>query len=412
MTPFTLAIQSLQKNKLRVFLTTVGITIGIAMVIIVLSLGYGIKGLILEEISSFGNDWINIEVKIPSVQKNSQENATALARGVTITTLKEHDLDTMLALDNISAGYAGVTGQAVLSYGNETDRPTIFGVSSDYLVVAEATVAEGRFFTKEEDRGVSQVVVLGNDIKNTLFGENDAVGKFVKVDGKNYRVVGVMEELGATGFFNMDALVYIPLHTVQKKIMGIDYVLWIIVKLVDSEKADRTAEEITWIMRENHDITDIAKDDFSVTTQAEAIAIVDVIVSSITWLLIALAAVSLLVGGVGIMNIMYVSVVERTFEIGLRKAVGATYTIILRQFLIEAVVLTGIGGVMGVGVGVSISYVIAVLARLFGYAWGFHISMVSLLLAVGCSTLVGIIFGFYPARKAATVDAMVSLRQE
>ena len=406
----SIALQSMKKNKMRSLMTVFGIMIGIAMVVIVLSAGNGIKGLILEEISSFGDDWINVEIKIPSTQKNSTENSSAIARGVQITTLTEQDQKAIEGLDNIKNTYAGVTTQVVISHDGEKKRPTVFGVSNGYADIAKVTLSEGRFYT-EEDKN-AQVVVLGSEVKKSLFGENKAVGEVVKIEGKNYRVSGVMEPIGSTGFVNRDEIIYIPLRTTQKRIMGIDHVLWLIAQTKDNSKAEATAEEMRWLIRDRHGITDIDKDDFAVTTLAEAISIVNVIITGITWLLIGLAAISLLVGGVGIMNVMYVSVAERTFEIGLRKSVGATKQNIMQQFLTEATVMTLLGGIIGVCVGGFISLMISLIATQLGYVWTFKISILSIILSTTFSALVGIGFGLYPARKAASLDPIVAIRQE
>ena len=407
-----MALNNFKKNKLRAGMTVFGIMIGIAMVIIVLSAGHGIRGLILDEVSSFGDNWINTEIKIPSAQKNSSQNANDIASGVTITTLTHKDLEAVLKLDNVSTGYSGITSQAVVSYRNEKERPAIFGVSAEYIEVTQNKMQAGRFYSTSENNAAAQVIVLGHEIKQTLFGNEEAIGKTVKVDGKGYRVVGVIEELGATGFFNMDEIVYIPVKTTQRKIMGINHILWFVVQTIDNTKAEATAEEMTWLIRDRHDITDPDKDDFAVTTQAEAIAIVGTIITGITWLLVALAAISLLVGGVGIMNVMYVSVAERTFEIGLRKSVGATEQDILRQFLVEAMLMTLIGGIIGMIVGALISGLISIIANAIGLAWPFKISILSIIIGVGFSMAVGLFFGLYPAKKAAKLDAIVALRQE
>jgi len=407
-----LALQTFQKTKARSFLTVFGVMIGIAMVIIVLSAGRGVKSLILSEVSSFGDNWIDIEVKIPSTDKSSQENATGLARGVTIDTLTRKDMQEVMTLRNIQEAYAGITTQAVISYGQEKERPTVFGVTAGYYGIDKTEVMNGRFFSEQEEVGLAQVVVLGSEIATDLFGNQDPVGQTVKLDGKGYRVIGVMESIGATGFLNMDEIVYVPLSTVQKKIMGIDHVLWIIAQTEDNSKAEVTAEEIRWFMRERHNITHPDKDDFSVTTMNEALQIVNTIITGVTGLLIILAAISLLVGGVGIMNVMYVSVAERTFEIGLRKSVGATKKEILQQFLTEAVFITLVGGIAGIMVGVFFSYLVAVAAQYGGFDWVFEISLFSVLLSVLFSVCVGLFFGLYPAKKAATLDPIIAIRQE
>lgn len=410
--PFKTAFQVLGKNKLRSFLTLFGILVGIAMVIIVLSAGNGLKQLILGEVSSFGNNWINIEVKVPETQKNSQENSKAMASGVAIKTLTTGDAEAVKTIKNINDTYAGITAQAVVSYQTEKLQPTIFGVSSSYLSINPNELREGRFFNREEDLGAAQVIVLGFELKNDLFGNADAVGKNVHVGGKSFEVVGVMEPLGASGFLDMDNVVYVPIKTVQKKIMGVDYVLWVVASVKDMDQSEETAEEIRGLIRERHNITNPDKDDFAVTTMNEAVSLVGNIVFGITILLVTLAGVSLIVGGVGIMNVMYVSVVERTFEIGLRKAVGATDQDILKQFLTEAVLLTATGGVVGILVGVVVSFLIAMIAQSQGLDWSFHISLLSIILSTSFAIAVGLIFGVTPARRASELDPIEAIRQE
>lgn len=407
-----LALAMIRKHKLRAGLTMFGIIIGIAMVVLVFSAGEGLKSLILGEVASFGDDWINIEVKVPSAGKNSQENANALARGVNITTLTVEDMEAVVQLPNVATGYSGLTTQAVVAYGTEKKRPTVFGVSPTYIDIAKDTLAEGRFFDESDAQSAAQVIVLGDQIRTTLFGNREAVGQQVKVAGKSYEVVGVMDPVGATGFINMDEIVYIPVSTVQKKLMGVQHVLWIVVQTIDTERAEDTAEEIRALMRERHDITDPEKDDFSVTTMAEALALVDTIIFGITALLIVLVLISLVVGGVGIMNVMYVSVAERTFEIGLRKSVGATEGQIKQQFLVEALLLTVLGGGIGIALGALLGFGVATGAQIAGLAWEYHISLFSIVLSVTFSAAVGLFFGWYPAKRAAALDPIAALRQE
>ena len=409
---FISAFETFKKNKIRSFLTVFGVMIGIGMVIIVLSAGHGLRGIIMEEISSFGDNWIDVEIKVPSTGKASIDNVQGLARGVSITSLTRKDMEAIRDLDNIGNAYAGITTQVVTSYQSEKIRPTVFSVTAEFFEIDKGKPKTGRFFTSSEEKSASQVIVLGAKTAETLFGNEDPSGKQIKVDGKSFEVLGVMESKGSAGFFDMDSLVYIPLKTVQKKIMGVDHVLWIIGQTIDNSIAETTAEEIRWLMRDRHDITDPDKDDFSVTTMTESLEIVGTIILGITWLLIALSAISLLVGGVGIMNVMYVSVAERTFEIGLRKSVGASKKDILHQFLTEAVVITGIGGVVGIFFGVLVSGLIAFGAQYQGLAWTFRISIFSILLSVSFSTAVGLLFGLYPARKAAELDPIDAIRTE
>lgn len=409
---FTLALASLRNNRSKTLLTVFGITIGITLVVIVLSAGNGLKGIIMGQIAGFGDNWIDVEVKVPETGKNSNENANSQASGVVITTLTEQDMEAIRKVSNIKNAYASITSQATFSYGSEKLRPTIFGVTPSYVEIDKSTVEFGRFFTEEENKSASKVVVLGSEVAKILFPSSDPIGKLIKVDKSNFEVVGVMEELGNSGFMNKDMMAYMPVRTVQKKLLGVDHVQWIIAESKNPALIESTADEIRFIVRERHDITDINKDDFAVTTMDEAVQIVGTIVFGITALLIALSCISLLVGGVGIMNVMYVSVAERTFEIGLRKSAGATTSDILWQFLMEAVVLTLFGGVLGVAFGILFSFLIAVIAQAIGFDWKFQVSIFSLILSTGFSTLVGIIFGLYPAKKAASLDPMVAIRQE
>ena len=409
---FSSAARTFLKNKLRSSLTVFGIMIGIGMVIIVLSAGQGVRGIVVDEISSFGDNWINIEIKVPSTGRNSTENATAIGRGVTITTLTIDDKKAITTIDNVERAYAGMTSQAVISHGTEKKRPTIFAVTSEFFRINKSDIDRGRPFTDAEDKAAAQVIVLGATIADDLFGNVDPVGRRVRVDGKSFEVVGVMESVGATGFLDMDSIVYTPLRTTQKKLLGVDHVMWIIAQIANNDIAETTAEEIRWLVRDLHGIQNPDKDDFAVTTQRESLEIVGTILTGISWLLIGLSAISLLVGGVGIMNVMYVSVAERTFEIGLRKSVGASKKDILNQFLIESIVMTGIGGLIGIIFGVLFSYIVAVGAQYQGYAWDFHISLFSIILSVGFSTTVGLIFGLYPARKAANLRPVEALLHE
>ena len=410
--PLTLALQTFRKTKARSSLTVFGIMIGIAMVIIVLSAGNGMKSLILSEVSSFGDNWIDIEVKIPSAQKNSQENSNALARGVTITTLTQDDMEAVKDISAIHAAYAGITSQVVASRAQEKKRVTVFGVTPEYHGIDKSEVVEGDFFTDADDRSGAHVVILGSDIRDILFGNDEAVGKTVSIDGKTYEVAGVMESLGSTAFMNMDEIIYIPLTTVQRDIMGVRHVLWIIAQMKKEANPEAVAEEIRGVIRERHNVSNPDKDDFSVTTMSEALSLVDTIFKGITGLLVALATISLIVGGVGIMNVMYVSVAERTFEVGLRKSVGATDRNILSQFLVEAVIITVIGGLFGIVIGATISFFISLGARSQGLTWEFSISWFSVVLSVSFSTLVGLFFGLYPAKKAASLDPINALREE
>ena len=407
-----LAYDSLIKHKLRAVLTILGITVGITAVIVVLSAGQAIETFITSQVTQFGTDWIEVEVKVPSTSQNSFENAGGIAQGITITTLKEKDAEEIKKVPNVKDVYSGQTGSEIVTYRDKNKIGMVFGVNESFDRIDTGEVAEGRFFTDDEDKGLAKVVVLGSKIKETLFGDEDAIGKSVKIRKMNFKVIGVMAERGSAGVFSMDDLMILPLRSYQKLILGIDYINFIFAQMADSSLSAQTVDEITYVMREQHDIDDPNKEDFAVMSSDEAMAMMEVITGAIKILLFAIACISLVVGGVGIMNVMYVSVSERTFEIGLRKALGAKKKNILRQFLIEAVIITFIGGVTGIILGSILSYIISAIANSFGFNWGVYLSFSYILLAVGASVLVGLISGIYPARTASQLDPIVALRKE
>ncbi|NTW22116.1 FtsX-like permease family protein [Candidatus Falkowbacteria bacterium] len=411
-----LSLKSLIANKMRTLLTVLGMVIGIAAVIIVFSAGEGIKSLILGQVEAFGTDIIQTEPRLPSNKSTASKDAQsgqAIAQGVQLTSLKLSDMDDIGRLSNIKGSYATLTGQALASYEGETKKAIIFGVSAYFINIGSFELSEGRFYSDEEERSLSQVAVLGSKMKETLFGDSEAVGKMVRLKKEKYLVVGVMKERGATGFISFDDFIYVPARTMQKRILGIDHVVSVTSQLRDVSLAEDTAEDIRQILRENHQIENPTKDDFRVATMAELMDTLGTITGAITLLLLAIVGISLVVGGVGITNIMYVIVTERTSEIGLRKAVGATYRDVMLQFLIEAVLITLLGGVIGMIVGIFVSFGIATVASsLLGLSWKFIMPMKGFIVATIFSVFFGIIFGVYPARKAARLDPIEALRSE
>jgi putative ABC transport system permease protein len=409
-----LALHSLRNNTGRTVLTLVGIVIGIMAVIVVMSSGQGVKEYILGQFSSYGNDLIQVETKVPAVSKTSSANATQQAQGVQITTLKVSDGEALTrTVPNVTGYAAGTIGQEIASRMEQNKRVMMYGVGAAWPSVDTATkVVEGTFYSQAEDDSLAQVVVIGPDLKDELFGADDAVGKDIKIKGMNFRVIGVLEKRGVVTFINYDELVYMPVQTLEKKVLGIDYVRFISVQVKDVAMIDVTAADVTDTMRRLHGIKNPDQDDFAVTTMQEAISLIDTVFGTINILLLALTSISLIVGGVGIMNVMYVAVIERTFEIGLRKAVGAKSSDILRQFLLEAVIVTLIGGLVGIILGfflsISFSYILATL----GFALQFSVTPISIFIAVGFSATTGIIFGFYPAWKASKLSPMEALRKE
>jgi len=394
-------------------LTLVGIVIGIMSVIVVMSSGQGVKDYILGQFSTYINNLIQVETKLPAVSKNSSANAMQQAQGVQITTLKISDGDALKKIPNVTGYAAGTIGQEIASRLGNNKQAMIYGVGADWPLVDRAMkVEQGTFYTGQEDDSLAQVVVIGPDIKEELFGNDDAIGKDIKIKGMDFRVIGVLEKRGVVTFVNYDELIWMPVQTLQKKVLGIDYVRFISVQVKDVSLIDVTVADVNDTMRRLHNIKNPDQDDFSVTTMQEAISMIDTVFGTINILLLALTSISLVVGGVGIMNVMYVAVVERTFEIGLRKAVGAKNSEILRQFLFEAVILTLLGGIVGIILGFLLTIAFSLLFSALGFALSLSLSPTSILVAVGFSMTTGIIFGFYPAWKASKLSPMEALRKE
>lgn len=408
-----LAVKNLRHNVGRTVLTLVGIVIGIMSVIVVMSSGQGVKGYILGQFDSYGTDTIQIETKVPATKATSSQNATGQAMGIQITTLKEGDAEAMEKLPNVVATVPGTIGQELVSYRDQNKKALLFGVGADEPLVDTAVkTSEGVFYTQQENDSLAQVAVIGLDVKNALFGEEDAVGKMVKIKNLNFKVIGVAQKRGAVTFFNYDELIYIPVKTLQKKIMGIDYVRFITVKVKDENMVDVTALDIADLLKKRHNTPREEQEDFSVMTIEQGREIVSSVFGTINILLLALTSISLLVGGVGIMNVMYVAVTERTFEIGLRKAVGARAQDILRQFLLEAIIITLLGGVVGILAGFLLVAGFSYIMSLLGFGISFAVTRDSVLLGAGFSIAVGIIFGYYPAKKASGLSPMEAMRKE
>jgi len=415
---FRQSIKSLKANPVRTSLTTLGIVIGIATVILVLSAGAGFRSLINDQVAAFGSNTLFIETRVPPTTKNLANASAASAdtsrvgTSVVITSFKQRDLDDIKKLGNVVDDYGMVVGQAVVSYRNTEKNELYYGASAERFNIDQHTLKSGRFYTVDEDNGAAQVAILGANLANDLFNQTNPLGQMIRVGNLNFQVIGVYNPQGFAGGGTADDSLYLPLNTVQKKLMGIDYLLVGIVQVKDINLSDATVASIQAVMRRNHNITDTNKDDFIVQSAAQALSTFDTIFNGITILLIAIAAISLIVGGVGIMNIMYVVVTERTAEIGLKKALGATYSDILGEFLIESVLVTILGGLLGIALGSFLGWVVSAIAVASGLAWSFSVPLYAIAIGFGVSATIGITFGVLPARAAAKLDPVEALRYE
>lgn len=406
---FKTAIRALRANKSRSGLTILGIVIGITAVILVTSVGQGAENLILDQIRTMGAETISIE---PGREPRS---ASEFAEIFT-DSLKDREVAALQKPANVP-GIKKVSPMvmltATLSFEAETKRASIIGGDEFIAKIFELHPAEGVFFTEEEIKQRAAVVVLGIKVKEKLFGASDAVGQNIKIKNKTFRVIGVIPPKGTVSMYDIDNMVTVPYTTAQKYLLGINHYHAILVQAQSEKIVPQVVQDIKTTLREMHNITDPEKDDFHVTTQADAIERVGQITTILSVLLGSIAAISLVVGGIGIMNIMLVSVTERTQEIGLRKALGATNRNILWQFLCEAIILTVIGGIVGVSLGAGFSLATSViLSRTVISGWSFTFPLESALLGLAVAASVGLIFGLYPARQAAKKNPIEALRYE
>ncbi|MDP3836986.1 MAG: ABC transporter permease [bacterium] len=406
----TLAVRALLSNKTRSFLTMLGIIIGVGAVVMIMALGAGAQSLILGQLDGFGSDLIGV---LPG--QSDEKGPPASAFGVTITTLKKSDADALREPRNVPhAQYVAAIYDASvsLSWRDQSYDTNLQGASGDYLEIDGGEIEFGRFFTKEELDSNLRLVVLGSTVAEELFGENNPIGQRIRVKNQTVSVIGVMKERGQVAFQDNDDIVISPLLFAQREIAGVNYLSSISIKVNSPENIDESMEMIRMTLRERHDIDSPADDDFSVRSIQDALDLVTSITDALRYFLAAMAALSLLVGGIGIMNIMLVGVTERTREIGLRKAIGATRRQVLTQFLLEAIALTLFGGIIGLISGAAFSYLVAIIVRSLDYRWDFVISAYSIIIAVGLSTLIGVIFGYYPAWRASRLSPIEALRYE
>ena len=406
------SMKALLANKARSFLTMLGIIIGVGAVIIIMAVGEGAQGLILDQVQSLGTNLVGV---LPG--GSDEEGPPASVMGIVITTLTYEDAKAIGDKKNVPnlTGFVAYTkGTANVTWKSNSYDTNLNGCTVGYLTVEGGEVKEGRFFTEDEETNLSKIAVLGSTVAKELFGESDPVGQKIKIKKHSFEVIGIMEERGKVAMQDYDDQIFIPLKTMQKLIAGVNHLGMIRAKIDYEENTERAINDIKITLRERHDIKDQTgvNDDFSVSSAAQALDMITTVTDALRFFLAAMAAMSLIVGGIGIMNIMLVSVTERTREIGLRKAVGANNFNIMSQFLVEAVFITLLGGLIGILGGIVLSFLVSVVANLLGYAWALVISPISIISAIVVSAGVGLVFGLYPARKASRLEPVEARRYE
>ena len=398
-----IALRALNNNKLRCFLTMLGIIIGVASVITMLAIGQGSKNSIKEQISEMGSNMIMI---FPGTGQRGGVRQSADE----MQTLKVEDYESLR--DNakyISAISPQVSSGGQFINGNNNYPSSISGVVPDYLDIRKLKVDEGTMFTDEDVKTAAKVCVVGQTVVDNLFpnGENP-VGRVVRFNKIPFTIIGVLEKKGTNSMGqDQDDVVLAPYTTVMKRILAIDYIQSMFASAISEDLSDEASDEITAQLRTNHKLTDTEEDNFNIRSQQELSEMMSSTSDMMTVLLACIAGISLLVGGIGIMNIMYVSVTERTREIGLRMAIGAKGRDILAQFLIESVIISVTGGLIGVLIGAFSAWMITIFAH-----WPIEIQASSVILSFTVCTVTGVFFGWYPARKAAGLNPIDALRYE
>ncbi len=409
---FKTSTRSLIHGKMRSILTMLGIVIGIASVIVLMSIGQSAQNLIVAQVEGAGSGLVVI---IPGKPSNGKFSPPASEQGAIITSLQQQDVNALKREPSIVAVAPLVGGQADVVYGSNDATESFQGTTANMFQIRNLAIGKGFQFTQADVDSANHVAVIGPDLANTLFGLNmNPINKTIRLKNISFRVVGVLAK-GGTGAFGVDQgnLVIIPVTVAQKEILGISYFSTLMVEANTNYDISFVTSRITFVLSHDHGITDPNKYDFNIETQADILSILGSITSILTFFLAAVASISLIVGGIGIMNIMLVAVTERTREIGLRKAVGATNRDILEQFLIESVLLCFFGGLIGITLGLCIVGSIYFLVTTFStLAWSFAFPVSAVILSLVVSTIAGVAFGIYPARKASRKNPIDALRYE
>jgi len=406
---FKTSLTGLSTNRSRSFLTILGIVIGITAIMLVVSLGAGAQNLILGEVQGLGTNTIAV---IPGRAPTGPSDVSALYSD----SLKPADvvaLENKANVPDLISIMPTVFGASNASYQSNDYQVTIFGATDLIANIFNLVPSEGQFFDSSDVASLSSNVVIGADVATHLFDTQDPLNQSINIKGRNFHIVAVLPKSGGGSLFNFDADVIMPYTTAQTYVTGQKYFNRIIMQASSDKIVPVMANDIRLTLEESHNITDPTKDDFTVQTQQSLASTLGTITSALTWFLVSVASIALFVGGVGIMNIMLVSVTERTREIGLRKALGAKDRDILSQFLLEAVLLTIIGGVVGVILGSSLAFIIAfILSHALGLNWQFVFPWTGAVLGISVSAIIGLVFGGYPASQASKKSPIEALRYE
>lgn len=397
------SVTSLRRGGSRSYLSILGIVIGIASVILILSISEAGQRFIIDQVASFGADLIFVENGSP----DDIEEITSSLFAKQVLTVK--DYKKLRSKEWMRLITPMILQQDTVNYRGETMNIETVGTAYDELEMYDAKLQSGSFFTLEDEDARRRSIVIGSDIATKLFGYEEAVGKTLELGNQNFRILGVMEPIGTRFMREVDKQVFMP-YTTTMDVYGQEFMMAMVFKT--HLPADEAAEQIRITLREMHDIDDPANDDFRVYTAEETAEITREMTLALQIFLVAVAAISLIVGGIGIMNIMYVSVTERTKEIGLMKAVGAKTSTVLKQFLIESLLLTLIGGFIGMVLGIALTWLAIQIILLYMDGWYFEISQMGIILGLSFSTAIGIIFGYAPAKRAASISPIEALRYE
>lgn len=399
---------ALSANKVRSGLTMLGIVIGISSVIAMISIGQGAKNSIQSSIQSIGSNLIMV---MPGAQRGPGVQVSS-GRG-SAKTLKNEDAEVLKDIEHVRAVSPELSSRYQVTAKGQNTNTSVVGVAEAYPEVRNVQIENGSFINDQQVRNISKVAVLGQNVVQDLFGDDavsdtsSVIGQSVRIKGVEFKIIGVTQIKGGTGFGSQDDMIFVPISSAQRFLAGDSYLSNISVS-VDSDKYMSDVQQvITDTLLKQHKINDFADIDFNILNQADIVATASSVASTFTILLAAVAGISLIVGGIGIMNMMLTTVTERTREIGLRKAIGARKSDINKQFLAEAVALTCVGGVIGVLLGISISYGVEMLGILQT-----SVSSSSVILAFGVSALIGVLFGYYPAKRASSLNPIEALRYE